>query len=64
MSSGEQVAVPRQLKEESLAMYDGDTVGVYDVFSTISIQLDSTISDELEPVTVEWTIVNFDGESA
>lgn len=73
LSRDEQVAVRqsqnngkkgRSLSEDQLAMYDGDNVGVYDVFSTISIQLDSTISDELEPVTVEWTIVNFDGESA
>ena len=45
-------------------MFDGDNVGVYDVFDTINIQLDSTITDEVEPVTVEWTLVNFDGESA
>ena len=45
-------------------MYDGEDVGVYDVFDTIDIQLASTITDELEPITVEWSLVNFDGGSA
>ena len=53
----------RKLSEQ-LAMYDGEDVGVYDVFDTINIQLASTITDELEPITVEWSLVNFDGGSA
>ena len=53
----------RKLSEQ-LAMYDGEDVGVYDVFDTINIQLASTITDELEPVTVQWSLVDFESTSA
>lgn len=45
-------------------MYYGNDVGVYDVFDTINVQLESSISDEAEPITVEWTLIDFDGKQA
>ena len=34
---------------------------VYQVFDAISIELASTQSDEVDPVRVDWSLVNFDG---
>ena len=63
----EKVAVPtnmgRRLSEQ-IAIYDGLDVGVYDVVDTIDIKLGSSISDEIEPVAVPWTLVEFTGEQA
>lgn len=33
----------------------------YDVFDAISVELASTQSDDVEPIRVDWSLVNFDG---
>ena len=56
----EQVAV-RQLQTEQVYLYKGDNIGLYNVFDTMGITLTSDEDDEVEPVPVDWHLVNFNG---
>ena len=45
-------------------LYDDGTVEQaekYEVFKMIDIQLTSTIQDDIDPVSVNWTLLDFDG---
>ena len=59
----DQVAI-RQLSENQVRLFDENGIALYDVVETLSIQLSSTESDNVEPVTVGWTLVDFDGQTA
>ena len=47
-----------------MRLIDENGIALYDVVDTLSIQMSSSEVDTIEPVNVEWTLVDFDGQNA
>ena len=63
--SGE-VAIRRELRQEVRLFKDDDPedIAAYDVYKIIEIQLTSTVNDTVDPVPVNWFLLDFDGQQA
>ena len=61
----DQTAV-RKLGEEIILYEEGEyySAAVYEIHDAISIQLVSEQVDDVEPIRLDWSIIDFDGQVA
>ena len=62
--SGE-VAIRRELQSWEIELYDdhdSSKASRYEVFKMIEIQLSSSVYDNVDPVPVSWSLLDFDGQ--
>jgi len=62
LNANEETAVRKLSASKEVVLLDKKDASVYQVFETISIMLKSSEFDEAEPVKVDWTMVDFDGQ--
>jgi hypothetical protein len=62
LNTNKKSAIRKLSASEEVVLLDKKNASVYQVFDTINIMLISSEFEEAEPVKVDWTMVDFDGQ--